>query len=100
MGMGSLGGNLWLLVAVAGLGTMLVTMLLRSEDNWSGVIYPDRGDLIDYTRIGEFESLEACRNAALSRLELLQKLDEGDYECGLNCEPGLSGLQICEETRR
>jgi len=88
-------------------------------DRWSGFVYPDKQNLTVHIHIGEFPSLEQCRDAA--RLKLKQLFTEGcssptqnserrrcsedplvlgDYECGRNCESRGSGLSVCAETVR
>ncbi len=72
-----------------------------SQDRWEGYVYPNQQDLTRHLYVGEFESLEACRDAATAKLDELGALSRGDYECGKNCrtEPGLT-VRICEETLR
>jgi len=72
-----------------------------SQDRWEGYVYPNQQDLTRHLYVGEFESLEACRDVATAKLDELGALSRGDYECGKNCrtEPGLT-VRICEETLR
>ena len=72
-----------------------------SQDKWEGYVYPDKNNLTRHIYVGEFKSLEACRDTATARLELLGALSRGDYECGKNCrtESGLT-VRVCEETLR
>ena len=73
-----------------------------SGESWDAIVYPDENDLLDYIRIGSYESLESCRSAALERLAEISSIHSGDWECGLNCEPYKPGsdLMVCEETER
>jgi len=73
-----------------------------SPDEWEGFVYPNRADLTVHRNIGVYDSIEGCRDAAISKLEALNALIKGDYECGLNCEErdGFGSIKICEETKR
>ena len=55
--------------------------------------------MTDYRIVGEFSSLEECRDVSLNYLRGIKVLDTGDYECGKNCEYN-SELDeyICEKT--
>ena len=48
---------------------------------WEGVVYPDGTDPKNYLNLGTFKSIKNCRAAAFSRLERLDALKVGDYEC-------------------
>lgn len=48
---------------------------------WEGVVYPDGTDPNNHFNLGTFKSLKNCRTAALSRLDSLDALKTGDYEC-------------------
>ncbi|MBX9587386.1 MAG: hypothetical protein K2X50_09020 [Gammaproteobacteria bacterium] len=63
------------------------------KERWSGYIYTDKENLTHSKFIGEFSSLEECRNTAITELKTIHALTAGDYECGLNCEDG-----VCKET--
>lgn len=83
----------------------LVTLLLVAgcfKEEWEGFVYPDRQNLRQHQAIGVFPSLEACRAAAVSTLRRVSSLQDGDYECGLNCEArsDLPGIRVCEKTER
>lgn len=69
------------------------------SDRWSGFVYPDKSDLRQSTELGDFPTLEACRASCQSVLNRLPEPSDGDYECGLNCEPQ-GGLYVCKETER
>lgn len=72
-----------------------------TTDTWDGHIYPDRNDIGKFRYVGRFDSLEACRAAALSELERFHGVDAGDYECGKNCKGDpLAGNLLCEETMK
>lgn len=74
----------------------------KDGDRWEGWVYPDRTNLSNSIRLGEFKSLEDCRRAAQRKLGLLEATGRGDYECGLNCDDGskLGGVKVCTETLR
>ena len=65
---------------------------------WESFVYPNKNDLTIHQNAGVYDTLEACRAASIYRLQTVSSLDKGDFECGLNCEPGGYGLNICEET--
>ena len=69
------------------------------EDEWDGYIYPDKDDLFVYEYLGRYPSLAECRAGALAKISLLPDPARADWECGLNCEPGLGAL-VCERTLR
>jgi hypothetical protein len=68
-----------------------------SRDRWEGYVYPNKNNLNNYIYVGEYQSIEACRDAATAKLEEIGASIRGDYECGKNCRTG-AGLKICEET--
>ena len=79
--------------------------LYGCSQEWRGFVYPNKNDLSKHIEIGKFDSLEKCRNASLGKLQIMGKRYEGDYECGLNCQPlknpdGTSDINICEKTER
>lgn len=88
-----------LLIIILAVG--LSIWLWPEDEVWSGIIYPDAGNLIAFERIGDFESLPACLDGVYARINLLENPRAADFECGLNCRPYSDGsdLQICEETR-
>ena len=69
--------------------------LKKYTDQWTGIIYPDKSNLSNFKNIGEFKSLEQCRNEAISVLYKIVAEHKGDFECGLNCK----GV-VCEETSK
>ncbi len=82
--------------------SILVLLACGGRDTWEGFVYPDRGDLTAHVGVGEFESLNACRSAALKKLAELRATESGDYECGKNCKSkaGMGDLRVCETTER
>lgn len=60
----------------------------------------DKSNLWQYELIGNFKSLEACREAAMGKLRKSSSYENGDYECGLNCKLNEHGLFICKKTLR
>lgn len=83
------------------LGAMILTLACEGE-RWTGVVYPDRGNLLLYRELGEFASLEECRESAQSYLREIGAAERGDYECGKNCRrsDAFSLLKVCEDTTR
>lgn len=70
-------------------------------DRWDAIVYPNRAIRSESLDIGTFGSLEACREAALAKLEELQIHAEiGGYVCGKNCmvQDGFSNMRMCSET--
>jgi len=80
---------------------MSVFVILGCEEEWEGFVYPDKNNLTNHKNIGVYETLKECRSAAWDMLSRLNAINEGDYECGLNCEKknGMS-IKICEKTER
>ena len=68
-----------------------------SKEEWEGAVYPNKNDLTEYKNTGVHESLESCRAAARGMLSRISSIEEGDYECGLNCE---GDIKVCEKTER
>lgn len=83
------------------LGVMILALGCKTE-RWTGVVYPDRSNLLVHRELGEFGSLEECRESARMYLRDIGAGEKGDYECGKNCRrsPDYSGMNVCEETRR
>lgn len=81
---------------------VIALALAGCSDRWEGFVYPDKENLTKHFGIGEYETLEACRWAA--RTALLQHadrgLEQGDYECGLNCKPFGNDMKVCDKTER
>ena len=89
-------------VPLAGVVFLIGAGCSKDGERWEGWVYPDRTDLADYVRLGEFKSLQDCRSAARTKLHMLRATDDGDYECGLNCDDGskYGGVKVCKETLR
>jgi hypothetical protein len=88
------------------LGLLLLPFIAGCDPTpWQGWVYPDRHNLAVAIHIGNFESLEQCRQQAHFKLhqhalyEDGEKL-KGDYECGYSCKPDGYGLNICKKTER
>ncbi len=71
----------------------------QSLDCWEGYVYLNINNLSKHINVGEYQSLEECRDAAAAKLEQLGALSRGYYECGKNCRFE-SGMRVCEETLR
>jgi hypothetical protein len=71
-------------------------------ERWEGFVYPDKTNLAMHVYIGEYNTLEKCRDAAIQNLRSLGREMEGDYECGLNCETqkGWDDIRVCKTTNR
>ena len=105
----------YLAVAILLTGTWFIATHLATP--WEGVISPNKADWATFVRLGRFDSLEACRDAALTALDKLHALQRGTYECGQYCRAmtespqplrwhdGLAyhfddEVHICQETAR
>jgi hypothetical protein len=71
-------------------------------DRWAGFVYPDRNNLAVHRELGEFKTLEACRDASRLYLADIGSQATGDYECGKNCRPSTTfpGMNTCDDTLR
>jgi hypothetical protein len=66
----------------------LICLILLSgcdEDKWEGYLYPDKDNLTNHIKTGEFGTLEECRNTTISHAHAAN-YNNFDYECGLNCK--------------
>ena len=63
----------------------LSIILTGCSDRWQSKVYLNKQNLTNYRIIGEFSSLEECRDASLNYLRGIKSLNTGDYECGKNC---------------
>ena len=54
-------------------------------DRWQGIVYVNKQNPTTNRNLGEFYSLEDCRDASLNYLRGIKALDTGAYECGKNC---------------
>ena len=77
----------------------LSIILTGCSDRWQGIVYVNKQNLTNYRNIGEFCSIEECRDASLNYLKGIKALDTGAYECKKNCKYN-SELDeyICEKT--
>jgi hypothetical protein len=72
-----------------------------SAEPWEAYVIPDRSKPHQQIALGDFDDLERCRDAALSRLEEMNGLIEGDYWCGRRCrDDDQHGLRVCAEATR
>lgn len=73
-----------------------------SKEEWEGFVYPNKNNLTVHRNIGVYHSLESCRAAALDTLSRISSIENGDYECGLNCDnrSDIGGIKICDKTER
>ena len=83
--------KIWISILVI----LVIFGLKKCTDSWTGIVYPDRYNLSNFKNIGEFKSLELCRNQAVYVLRSMSAQYIGDFECGLNCRAA-----SCEETSR
>lgn len=69
---------------------------------WSGMVYPDRGNLEHPEFVGNFTTFEQCQAATIDKLRQFRDPDAGDYVCGLKCkiDEDFGGLMVCKETRK
>jgi hypothetical protein len=74
---------------------LVISGLKKYTDSWIGIIYPDKSDLSNFKNIGEFKTLDECRNESIHFLRGISAQYSGDFECGLNCNGS-----TCEETSR
>lgn len=76
--------------------------LWPTTESWTGVFYPDRSNLTIHEIVGEFESLESCRNFIIRKIDTLEEPNLSDWECGLNCKPfdGDPEMLLCAKTER
>ncbi len=79
-----------------------VTLSSCNDDRWEAIVYKDKSNLSDYEILDVYESLDRCRDVAVSYLYNSNLHAVGDYECGLNCEfrQGWGNTRICEVTER
>ena len=85
--------------------SFLIILLFASlgcgKERWSGYVFPDRNNLLVNRTVGEFQSLEACKDASMETLQEMNATQNGYYECGKNCKSGSDYyLRDCEKTVR
>ena len=66
---------------------------------WRGSVFPDKSDKSDEVTLGEFGTLEACREAATDLIQRSNFYDP-DYYCAANCEWQSEGYYLCERKER
>jgi len=88
------------------LGALTACALLAACDDrpttWKAYVYPDRENMDRVLKLDGFVDLKSCQVAAFGTLAFLDRISEGDYECGYRCAPkaDFGGLDVCAETRR
>jgi len=82
--------------------SLCIVLCACSNDQWEGFVYPNKNNLRVHRNIGVYESLESCRAAAWDMLSRISSIENGDYECGLNCEyrSDMGDIKVCEKTER
>jgi hypothetical protein len=78
----------------------VIILYACSQEQWEGVVYPDKNNRLIFKRVGKFQELEACRNASLKRLDDMNAIQKGFYECRKGCKQGAEGVNdlVCKET--
>lgn len=75
---------------------MLLIVLANSacfrKDEYIGIVYPEKENLLNSRVIGNYENLEECLSEARRRSG-----ESGACECGKNCVRDKSPM-VCEET--
>lgn len=79
----------------------LAYYLWPRREVWTGIAYPSASNLLEHQVVGEFDSLDVCLDAVITRVNTFKNPNSADYECGLNCRVSEvdSDLMICEETK-
>ena len=79
---------------------MFLGTFCACSERWEGFVYPNAEDLTNHRYVGEFDSLEECRDACRAELSRIGAYNKGDYECGKNCKSDSNwpDSRICEET--
>lgn len=69
---------------------------------WDALVYTNRFDLEKVIDVGTYNSLEACREAALAKMRELKIGEIGNYICGENCmvKIGFGPARMCARTSR
>ena len=84
-------------VLIVGLITLFISVI--NKDSWTGYFYPNKDDLSVFQKsVNTFDSVEECRRWVNSKV-LKSFSNSYDYECGLNCKPGLE-FDRCETTTK
>lgn len=72
----------------------------KKEQEWVGLIYPDKNNLWNVIETRTFSNLESCRDSATSYLENMNLTYSGTYECALDCDRSRGKPYSCKETKR
>jgi len=73
----------------------------ESKKIWDAVIYPGGIGVPNMKfELGNYETLERCRDAAKTKLKAMRIESSGDYQCRKNCKTDEYGNEECEETMR
>lgn len=81
---------------VSALVTASLLLLACSDNDWTGIVYPDKKDRAAKNIIGEFEDVAECRRGVQAALDKLELETTPDYECGYRCKPDAGGRLVCE----
>lgn len=79
------------------LACLVLAIGCGGRDTYRPFYYPDRNNLVIYTRGHAFDSLAEARQWVEDQARQRRDTD-WDYEIGLNCRPSSGDIEICEET--
>ena len=79
---------------------LLLALSGCSGDEWHGFAFPDKGNLLVHRDVGRFKTQQECDAEAMSVLKSLDALENGYYECGMNCQSDSYYNRECEEMIR
>ena len=67
------------------------------ETEWTATVYPNREDLTKYERLGNYQGLDACKQAASAAADKLPKIAKTlpGWECGDRCVADAKGDLKC-----
>jgi len=68
----------------------LLVAACSNNDDWQGVAYPNKSNLLIHSTTGSYTSLEECRAGSMEALKTMNALESGFYECGKDCPNGSS----------
>jgi len=57
----------------------------NGKKEWASLIYPDKNNTKRSKKNGIYPTLKECQNKSKKELKRLDLLDEGYYQCALNC---------------
>ncbi|MCE3233132.1 MAG: hypothetical protein K0R98_1389 [Rickettsiaceae bacterium] len=77
----------------------LLSVISCFKNTWSGFYYPNKNDLTVDEFVGDFSTLEDCRQAIHAIINSTNN-QNADYECGLNCDRLKGKPYICEKTEK